>query len=296
MCNSYSPRRNSFAHRAATDTDCKSINCDAFEVGDVTFWTGAVGTYTETADNARGHYVLGINTYIDGGAIRGSFTPASANIEDGVYLDDANGATVNNVSVKTAVGNGGITTTANSDGCDITNNDVEIQTLTVLSAVYPYTINGATHKVAQNKSKHGQDGFIILSTATQVYGNKSVLAARYGIYVLGNESIVDMNKALNPGSVSATGAAYNYFGKNITCGTNIAADDRATELMYRAVWINANATGITEGQLINRSTQPDIRDDLGAAGRGSQVFGKGATAVDIGTLLTSLRNAGLIET
>ncbi len=294
-CESFSPRRNSFSHRSSTAKACKSLDCDAFDVGDISFWTGSSGTYTEKANNARAHYILGNGVSVKGGSVSNDVNPLNSNMSEIIFIDDSSDSIIEGIIGEGAVYNSGVYSTPNSSDCQVIGNNIIVQELSVLDSVYPYNIDGTGHQISNNKSKGGQDGYLITASDTDVTDNASSLAARHGFSINGNSCVFDGNRAYNPNTLNTNGVGFFWFGKDITCGTNTAIDDRTPNRISQAAWISSNATGLFSGQLINRSTSPDVRDESTISTRASAKLGKGVPATDIATLLSSLEGAELIQ-
>lgn len=294
-CKSFQPRRNSFSHRDTTSEDNTIIDCEGYDIGDPSFWNGAAGSYTEPATNARGYYLDAPDTIVKGGIIRSSLVEAESNMLDGIWVNQDR-CQVEGVKIVGYVDNAGIEVTSSASACQVSDNNIQIQVLTVEDPIYCYNFAaGTNHTVTDNRATGGLDCYLLLADGMVFTDNRSLNAARHGFHNASEDCIYDGNISVNCGQASAAGAGHYMNDINITCGTNIAVDNQGTTTMYRAIWITANATGLFTGTLVNRSTVTDLRDDAGAATRSGAVFGKGVSATDIATLLTSLEGAELID-
>lgn len=293
-CVSRQARRNAFSHREATALDNQSTNCNAYDVGDPSFWSGSAGTYTEPSAVARGHLVEADRTTVTGGSITNNIVEASSNLFDGIRVD-ADDCKIESVVGYGAVTSAGIIVTSASNRASVINNNWEMQELGSVEGKYCLNVGGDDHRIEGNRTKGGLDGILCLASNTDVIDNKIGLCGRHGIQVSGAGGYIDANRILNSGTIT-TGAGLYIVGTDCTSGTNEVTDDRGTALINYAVWIAASGTGYYEGQAINRNALAGLRDDAGAAARASAVFGKAATATDAASIIANMKAAGLMET
>lgn len=294
-CVSYQPRRNAFAHRDTLSSNCKLVNCDAFDIGDPSFWNGGAGTYTEPSSTARGYVIEASGAVILGGKIRNSIVQAESGCYEFIYISAA-GVDIQGTECYGYVVEGGVNVLVGATQTSLSDIGVEIQILTAEVGIYAYQIYANDCYVRDCNGKGGNDVYLLSGSRIDIRDSYGELPARHGITVTGADVTINgciMDKA---GQVSGAGCGYYINAADCTMGLNISRDRQGSPTMYRALWLAATATGAFTGQLLNRSSVTDLRDDTaGLATRASAVKGKGVAATDITTLLTSLRNSEIIE-
>lgn len=295
-CECMSDKRYSVSVRDSDAEDQVVTNIEVNDIGNPTYWNGGPGSYTEAVTSVVGVYVNSPDTEVSHIVIKGTGDPILSTLVTGVHVFAPGDRTsVTDVTVNMALSNAGVAVDAGADGVTVRNNDVLMQVLTTQSeASYPYKIDGANALIEGNKAFGGRDGIFVTGVGADIKDNRSLSSARHGYNLLGDNAFLDSNRAIDSNAAPGSSAGYNLFGKDINCGTNFVIETTPSQITYSA-WISSNATGLYEGSLVNRGSAT-LRDDLGAAGRVSTVFGKGVAATDIATLLTSLRSAGLIQT
>ena len=119
---------------------------------------------------------------------------------------------------------------------------------------------------------------------------------RNGLNISGSRNVIANNNIKDVAQTIATGAGIYLNGASNILGPNIVSDTQGAPTLYRAIWLTASATSTVLGPVTEFGTSTGIRSDVAITASKSPLYGKGATATDIATLLTSLRNAAIIET
>ena len=293
-CKSIDSRRYAYSIRSQAGF-CSISGCETIGVGDPAIWDGS--TYFEP--NPSNVYAYLIDSVGSNNSLCGS---KGLNIEDtgyGIYVTGAQeNLKISECTIEVPSGGQGLSQNAAITGGSISDNVFEVTGTTGT----PYALNLANTLsgvvVKGNCITGGYDGIFMGGDADDnvVCGNVISNQMRHGISCTGNRNVISENNIKNVAQTVATGAGIYLNGASNVLGPNIVSDTQSPATLYRALWLSANATDTVLGPVVEYGTSTGIRSDVAITASKTPLYGKGAAATDIGTLLTSLRAAAIIET
>jgi len=293
-CKSIQTRR--YAYSIRSNAGYSSISdCSALDVGDTSVWDSS--TYFEPwAANVYGVIVdsVGSNNVVSSTKVL-NLIATGRGIQIGGNQDNL---IINGCTVEVPADGRGITiSSATVTYGVITNNVLEITGAT--GTPYGLDVIGCSKSIIRgNVVNGGYDGLVLgAGNDDNVISDNVIFSCmRNGLNISGSRNVVSNNNIKDVAQTVATGAGIYLNGASNILGPNIVSDTQGVPTLYRALWLTANATSTALGPVTEFGTSTGIRSDVAITASKSPLYGKGATATDITTLLTSLRNAAIIET
>lgn len=296
-CKSIQTRRYAYSIRSQAGYSSVS-DCSALDVADPSVWDSSL-YFEPWSANVYGVIIdsVGSNNVVSNTKVL-NLIATGRGIQIG---DNQDNLIINGCTVEVPADGRGITiSSATVTYGVITNNVLEITGAT--GTPYGLDLIGCSKSIIKGNIVNGGYDGVVLGAGNDdnvISDNVIFFCMRNGLNISGSRNVIANNNIKDVAQTIATGAGIYLNGASNILGPNIVSDTQVAPgapTLYKALWLTANATSTVLGPVTEFGTSTGIRSDVAITASKSPLYGKGATATDIATLLTSLRNAAIIET